>query len=128
MSTVALMQVAVLSQYPLHVMRSRMVCAVTGMLSRTPWDTPLYVQWVTFIVRRLPQDIVFSAAELSPWLQRHAVWCGGAYASWHLRHAGACDEWCGDWPSDTPALQLLAGTRTVPSLVGWGAHRGRGVQ
>ena len=48
------MQVSILSQYPAHVMRSAMVCAVNRVLCRAQWDTAMSVQWVVFIGSLVP--------------------------------------------------------------------------
>ena len=59
---------------------------VVMLSSKTAWDTPLTVHWLSFIAQRLQQEFLFSTADLWEWLCRHAVWHGGSYASWHLCH------------------------------------------
>ena len=117
----------VLSQYPLSVVRSAMICATVRVIARTPWDTAKTVQWISFIAMRLPQDMSFSVADLWGWLRRTAEWRLGLYASWHVPHEGPCTEWCGDWAADGDTLCTLANSAEGPASVGWGVHRGRGV-
>ena len=127
LSLVAWMQLAVLSQYPVSVVRSAMICAAVRVLACTPWDTAKTVRWISFITGRLPQDMSFSVADLWGWLRRTAEWSLGFYASWHVPHEGPCTEWCGDWAADGDTLCALANSAEGPALVGWGVHRGRGV-
>ena len=124
LSLFAWMQLAILSQYPLSVVRSAMICAAVRVIARTPWDTAKTVQWISFISMRLQQDMSFSVADLWGWLCKSAEGRMGCYASWHVPHVGPCTEWCGDWAADGDTLCALADSAEGPASVGWGVHRG----
>ena len=64
LSLVVWMQLAILSQYPLSVVCSAMICAAVRVIDHTPWDTAKTVQWDSFIIICLPQDMLFSVADL----------------------------------------------------------------
>ena len=54
LSLVAWMRLAILSQYPLSVVRSATICAAVQVLARTPWDIAKTVEWICFVSVRLP--------------------------------------------------------------------------
>ena len=121
------MQLAVLSGYPTHAVRTSMQSAVHRLLAKTPWDAAATVRWVLFIVRRLPQSLSDSVLDLAQWLQREATCRGTFYASWHLRHHGPCSDFCGDWSADLPLILSVSRMLSSSPRVDWGVHRGRGV-
>ena len=90
------------------------------------WDVTATIQWILFIVRRLPQSLSDSVLDLVQWLQREATCQGAFYASWHLRHHGPCSDFCGDWSADLPLILSVSRMLSTSPLVDWGVHRGRG--
>ena len=54
LSLVAWIQLAILSRYPLSVVRSAMICVAVRVLARTPWDTAKTVEWICFVYVRMP--------------------------------------------------------------------------
>ena len=126
LSCVLWMQLAVLSGYPTHAVRTSMQSAVHRLLAKTPWDVTATVQWILFIVRRLPQSLSDSLLDLVQWLQREATCRGAFYASWHLRHHGPCSDFCGDWSADLPLILSVSRMLSTSPQVDWGVHRGRG--
>ena len=67
-SATAWMQVALLSAYPAHVVRSSMICAMVRVLARTVWDVDMSISWINHIIRRLPQELRFTLSDLMVWL------------------------------------------------------------
>ena len=126
LSCVTWMQLAVLSRYPTHAVRTSMQSAVHRLLAQTPWDVKATVRWILFIVRRLPQSLGDSLLDLVHWLRREATCQGVFYASWHLRHHGPCSEFCGDWSADLPLILSVSCMLSTSPQVEWGVHRGRG--
>ena len=106
LSTVMWMQPVVLSWYPLHAVRTSMHAAVHRLLAKTPRDVPHTLVWVSFLRgaycgplqtrRRTSQD--GSGGRL----------IGGWYTPWHLRHQGACSNFCADWSFDPPLFLCVS--------------------
>ena len=64
LSLVAWMQFAILSRYPLSVVRSAMICATVRVLARMPWGTAKTMEWICFVSMGLPRDMLFSVSDL----------------------------------------------------------------
>ena len=115
MSVIGRIQVAVLSWYPLGIVRSAMVCAIPRVLAKAVPDIPKSVQWVTFTSGWLPQDMLITVSVLSSWLQRSTQ----SVASWHLIHSGVCSDICGDWSNDASgAVSWFIGLESPPGKGG----------
>ena len=84
LSMVMWMQLAVLSGYPLHAVRTSMQAAVHCLLAKTPYDVARTLVWILFIMRRLLQSLANTVQDLTGWLQWSVNWHRGWYASWHL--------------------------------------------
>ena len=115
-------QVACLLGYSRATVLRALRSAVPRIISWTPWDVDSTLLWCKHAVYILPctRDTVFF--RLHRWVQHHAVWSEGAYASWQMPHTGACTAFCADWcyhfpilSSPTPLLDPF--THITPGLV-----------
>ena len=101
LSVAAWLQVAVLSGWPLMLIRRAAHSAIARGLSASQHDFSQTVHFMYHLLPHLPRRRCCILHLCLQWLRHRAIWVGDQYSSWalppHLRVSGISGAWNGDW-------------------------------